>query len=195
MQDSAYNYNGRPGQAHRIFTFSADTHTASGEQPWAKPPDANNIDHIVEFMGQQLGPADVLLCFDGRSITCRKAIAMVMESSRNACEIWLHYQPTERMGSGVAWASENREVGWISLPVPRTSIAAQQRDDDAAHWAASTHSSCYTNIAPASWESLTRISPDDKANIIDFEPSHTPATLCDTDRGMPLFWSERKSID
>ena len=99
------------------------------------------------------------------------------------------------MGSGVAWASENREVGWISLPVPRTSIAAKQRDGDAAHWAATTHSSCYTNIDPTSWESLSRISPDEKAKIIGFEPSHTLATLCDTDRGMPLFWTERKPID
>ena len=99
------------------------------------------------------------------------------------------------MGSGVAWASENREVGWISVPVPRTSTAAKQRDDDAAQWAATTHSSCYTSIDPASWESLSRISPGDKAKIIGFEPIHTPATLCDTDRGMPLLWSERKPID
>ena len=91
------------------------------------------------------------------------------------------------MGSGVAWASENREVGWISLPVPRTSIVTEQRDDDAAHWAASTHSSRYANIAPASWESFSRISPDDKANIIGSDPRHTPVKLCDTDRGMPHF--------
>ena len=114
------------------------------------PPDANNIDHIVGFMGRQMGPADVLLCFDGRSITCLRAIGRVMGSSRNLCEIWLRYKPIARGGSGVAWASENREVGWISLPVPRTSIAAKQRDDDAAHWAATTHSSCYTNIDPSS---------------------------------------------
>ena len=51
-QNSASNYNGRPCQAHWVFIFSADTHTESGDQPWAKPPDANNFDHIVEFMGQ-----------------------------------------------------------------------------------------------------------------------------------------------
>ena len=90
-QNSAYSFIGRPGQAHRIFVFSADTYIESGDQPWAKPPDASNIDHIVEFMGQQLGPAEAILCFDARSITCRRAISKVMESSRNVCEIWLHY--------------------------------------------------------------------------------------------------------
>ena len=88
-QNSAYNYKGRPGEAHRLFIFSADTHTESGDQPWAMPPDANKIDHIVEFMGQQMGPADVLLCFDGMSITCRRGISKVMKSSRNAFDIWM----------------------------------------------------------------------------------------------------------
>ncbi len=117
-----------------------------------------------------------------------------MKTSRNVCDIWLHYIPSTCLGRRVAWASDNREVGWISLPVPRTSIAENQRDDDAAHWAASTHSSCYTNIAQAPWESLSHISPDDKAKVSGSDPKHTPVTPCDTDRGMPHFWTESKSI-
>ena len=41
-------------------------------------------------MGQQVGPADILLCIDGWSINCRTAISKVMESSRYMSENQLY---------------------------------------------------------------------------------------------------------
>ena len=192
-QRLAYNFIGRPGRGHRIFVLDADTYIESGYQPCAMPHDDLNIDSIMEFMGQQVGPADILLCFDGRSINCRQAISKVIDSSRNMSEIKLYRQPDQRMGSVVAWASENR-AGWISLPVPRTSIVAKPCGDDAAERAATTSSSCHTIFMAAPWEALSRISAADKATIIGIDPKHTPVSLCDTYRGMQLCSTQPKPI-
>ena len=85
-------------------------------------------------MERQTGPADVLLYFDGRNVSDRKYLAGRVEGARNLCEVWLAYRSTKRLGRRVAWGSDSREIGWISLPVPRTALPVKERGDETSKW-------------------------------------------------------------
>ena len=115
--------------------------------------------------------------------------------------MWVTYKCTRRLGRRVAWASDTREVGWISLPVPRTALAIKERGDVAAGWAETTHDTVYSGVAPVPWDGLPMISVDDKARVLgvrggDDSEAPTPTSkIFDCDRGMPLYWSERKPVE
>ena len=162
------------------------------------------MDMMLNFMTHQTGPCDVLLAFDGRNATDRTTVADAMASTRNLCEIWVAYRSTKRLGRRVAWASDSKEIGWMSLPVPRTSLRVKERGEDTAEWGESTHDTVYSGVAPVPWDGLPMISAADKARVLGVRVSGstpdqsevpTPAPkIFDTDRGMPLYWAERKSV-
>lgn len=84
----------------------------------------------------------------------------------------------------------------MSLPVPRTSLTTKDRTGQtAAKWAQSTHSSFYAGVPPAPWQSLPLISAADKQIVMGKVPAVPPTKVFDADRGMPLYWQERKPVE
>ena len=193
-QTAAHNFAGKAGEAHRVFVFSADTFGQESEQPWATTAATKEINIILDFLARQTGNADVILSFDGRNLTDRKALAAGMSKARNSCELWVVYLPTRRLGRRVAWSSDTREVGWLSLPVPRTSVATKERSDEAAAWAATTHSSVYAGVPQVPWDGLPQITRADKERVLGMQPEAPPEKVCNTECGMPLYWQERKPV-
>ena len=128
------------------------------------------MDIMLKFMTQQTGPCDVLLAFDGRNATDRTTVADAMAGTRNLCEIWVAYRSTKRLGRRVAWASDSKEIGWMSLPVPRTSLRVKERGEDTAEWGESTHDTVYSGVLPVPWDGLPMISAADKARVLDAGP-------------------------
>ena len=187
----AYDYHGKAGEAHIVFVFNADTYIEAGETPWAKPPGATGFDHLLDFTDRQHASADILLFFDGRSLECRQVIEGTIAAARNTCEMWVHYEPSRRMGRRVAWSADNREVDWVRLAVPRTAISTKHRNADGS---TTTHESCFTNVKQAPWDSLARIIKVDREEIIGVEPSQPLTKLYDSDGGVPLFWTERTPV-
>ena len=86
---------------------------------------------MLEFMTCQTGPCDAILFFDDWHLAGRTSMATAAQSMRNMCELRLACKSTRRLGRRVAWASDSREVGWLSLPVLRTELTVKVRGDDA----------------------------------------------------------------
>ena len=151
---------------------------------------------ILSWMGRQSGTTDVLLSFDGRNVTDRKAMAKAFEGFRNPCDLWVLYEPSKRVGRRVAWASDTRETGFLSLPLPRTSISTKDRTTVAKAWAPSTHWSFYQGVPQVAWGSLPQVKAEDKKLILGVEEvAEPPAKLWDSEGGFPLYWSERKPVE
>ena len=205
-QKTAHQFVGKPGESHRVFVFNADTFGKEGQEPWKQTTDSGkDMNDCLEFMQHQTGPCDVLLSFDGRNVADRAALAKSMQKTRHLCELWVTYKSTKRMGRRVAWAADSREMGWISLPVPRTQLAIKERGEDTAEWAESTHDTVYSGVSPVPWDGLPLISAVDKARVLGVRLSAStpdasevptpPVKIFDTDRGMPLYWGERKPVE
>ena len=196
-QRLAHEFVGKPGECHRVFVASADTFGGEGLEPWQYFTDKEkDFKEVLEFMTNQTSPWDVLLSFDGRNMADRKLMEPIMEPCRNVCEVWIVYEPTKRLGRRVAWGSDNKEICWMSFPVPRTSLTTKDRGGQAAaKWAETTHSSFYAGVPPAPWQSLPLISAADKASVLGKPPTEPATKIFDADRGMPLYWQERKPVD
>ena len=149
----------------------------------------------MRFMVTQTSPSDVLLFFDGRSASSRKIIMKHVEATRHLCELWIVYAPQKRPGRRVAWASETREMGWISLPIARTMIATKSRKDNevAAAWAPTTHESAYVGVPAARWDNLPTIRMEDKQKVFAevSAPTPPPENVFRADHGVPLYWQEK----
>ena len=149
-----------------MFVFSADTAELEGDEPWKDTTKCKSLDAVLDFMKRQTGPYDVLLAFDGRNKCDRKAMAASMETTRHVCEVWLTYNSTKRLGRRVAWSSDSREIGWFSLPVPRTALAVKERGDSTACWGETTHDTVYSGVDAVPWDGLPMISAEDKARVM-----------------------------
>ena len=92
----------------------------------------------------------------------------------------------------------------MSLPVPRTSLRVKERGEDTAEWGESTHDTVYSGVLPVPWDGLPMISAADKARVLGVrvkgstpdqsEVPVPPPRIFDADRGMPLYWAERKPV-
>ena len=93
------------------------------------------------FMLGQTGPLDIILFFGGRNANNREAMAKLVKGARHLCEVWIVYADQRRPGRRVAWGSETRETGWISLPIPRTQVKVKTRQDGiaASEWAKTSY--------------------------------------------------------
>ena len=201
-QKTAHSYVGKPAEQHRIFVFSADCFGPESDEPWQKTNGCGKeLAYILDFLKHQNGPYDVVLAFDGRHYDDRRVMEPVMRGLRHLCEVWVTYQPSKRLGKrAVAWASETREIGWISLPVSRTMIPAKTRLGMAAQWGASTHESNYSKVPQVPWDGLPQISATDKAKVMapclnaGAELPRAPDRIFNSDRGTPLYWQEVKPV-
>ena len=69
-----YRFQGRPGEMHRVFIFSAELSAEAEHTPWAAPAElAPHAEACFAFMKNQAAPSDVVLLCDGRSIMCRRS--------------------------------------------------------------------------------------------------------------------------
>ena len=205
QQKAAFQFVGKAGEAHRVFVLSADTFGREGSEPWKQSPDTNELEVCVEFMARQTGPADVLLSFDGRNVAARKSLAKDMEATRHVCELWITFAATKRLGRRVAWSADCREMGWISLPVARTAVAIKERGNATSAWGETTHDTVYSGVVPVPWDGLPMMSREDKARVMnkrvvgastpDDEVPIPSRKVFDTDRGLPLYWAERKPVE
>ena len=100
---------------------------------------------------------------------------------------------TPRMGRKVSFASSNREVALLSMPVARTLLPCKDRSEYAGAGENSTHDTTYTGVEPVPWRAMPLVSLADKAKIHGYEPQCPRARLFDSSMGVPLFWQERKS--
>ena len=55
--------------------------------------------------------------------------------------------------------------------------------------------SVYTGVPQAPWASLPLISKADKERVMGEAPEQPPLKVFDGDRGMPLYWQERKPVE
>ena len=96
-------------------------------------------------------------------------------------------------------------MGWISLPVARTAVAIKERGNATSAWGATTHDVVYSGVVPVPWDGLPMISRDDKARVMnkrvvsastpDDEVPIPSRKVFDADRGLPLYWAERKPVE
>ena len=148
---------------------------------------------------ERQGPCDTLLVFDGRSTFIRAMMERKMQRARHVSDFWIVYQPRrEAGGRKVVFGSRNREVGWVSFPVPKTSVPTQDRK--AARSAgneaeSSTFASTFSCMVPLAWGQLPSIALADKATIIGASTPVPPSKVFDADLGCPLCWQEVKSKD
>ena len=126
-------------------------------------------------------------------------MARLAKGARYASELWIVYKDQNRPGRQVAWASQNRETAWISLPVPRTQVKVKSREDGtpAADWAPSTHNSAWTNVSEARWRNLPTITIQDKQEAFPHNGSAStpPANVWRAEHGVPVFWQEKKPVE
>ncbi len=120
------------GESHRLLVLSADLIEEHPSTPWIavldKPPASQKADLRLEFLSRQSGPADILLCFDGRSKAARKWMDAKMPG--DAVEILLTYagkRPNRFRTRQVLFASKNSEVGLVHVAFARTKLPLQQR--------------------------------------------------------------------
>ena len=92
----------------------------------------------------------------------------------------------------MGFASDNKEVILVSLPMSRTNLVTVERDEFVANGETSTHDSTYTGVPPLPWPAVPQVHRADKKAILGLEPADPPTKLFDTSMGMPLFWQERK---
>ncbi len=104
------------------------------------------------------------------------------------------YQPSPRLGRRVSFASDNREVMLLSLPVPRTHLRTKERKEFVGANKSSTHDSSYKGVRGSPWGALPFITAANKETIHGCKLPEPNPKLFDTSLGQPLFWAERKSV-
>ena len=199
---SAFSWDGgKPTEKHRVFLFSADLIDESGNC-WAKTMQwpAALGEECVKFMKSKTGHCDLLVFCDGRSRSSRQALERLNEDTRNMIDLWATYTASSRLGRRIAWGSDNKEMIFISFPVPRVQMPVKPRKDPKCGGVAgetTTHDATYSGVAPMSWASMTLVTDADKEKILGVTAgtSKKPrAKVFDTSFGQPLLWAERKTI-
>ena len=192
---SVFKFNGKVGEQHRVFVFSAECFSEAQKTPWSSPVEwSEAADSAIDFMCAHSGAADVLLFCDGRSRSCRTKLESLISGARHVSELWIVYTPTPRLGRKVTFGSDNRETAFVSLPVSRTQLSTKQRKEYTAAGELSTHDATYTGVQTVPWCGLPCIAVEDKAKIMGFEPQVPNAKFYDASCGQPLFWQERKTV-
>ena len=191
---SVYSFVGRVGDQHRVFLFSAELFQECRNAPWSNLAEYDKAAlPLLEFMLAQTGPGDVLVFLDGRSKSWRKELEKITEKARHLNEVWIIFQHTPRLGRKVSFASDNKEVALLSMPVARTLLTCKDRSEYTAAGENSTHDSTYTGVEPMPWSAMPMVSTTDKTQIHGFQPPDPRAKLFDVSMGQPLYWQERKS--
>ena len=113
-----------------MFLFSADLIDESGNC-WAKTMQwpAALGEECVKFMQSKTCHCDLLVFCDGRSRSSRQALERLNENTRHLIDLWATYTASTRLGRRIAWGSDNKEMIFISFPVPRVQMPVKPRKD------------------------------------------------------------------
>jgi hypothetical protein len=197
-----YRFPTRDREAHRVFLFSAELFAEARKAPWsAATPYDESAKPFIEFMLAQAGVGDVLCFMDGRSKAWRRKIEDMMESgnARNAAEVWIIYKSSD--GKNMVskrkscFASDNREVAMLSMPLSRNHLPVKPRTDSCRSAGEdSTYFTTYTGVEPLVWSAMQLVSSTDKEKIFGYPPQ-TPKLASDSAAtpACPLFWQEKKT--
>ena len=166
-QKEAYHFTGKVAESHRVFVVSADTLGKEGAEPWKSTSETRReLEARVDFMERQTGPADVLLYFDGRNMfDCKLFVCNGGWRADSTCAS-CGAHTSQPLGRRVAWGADSREIGWISLLIPRTALPVKERGEPTSKWGETTHDTVYTGIEPVPWDGLPLISREDKARVM-----------------------------
>ena len=197
-ESSLFSWEGKATERHKVFLFSADLHHEELGAAWASLPGwKEQMAASVRFMLTKQGHSDLLAFADGRARQSRRELEKLVDSARNFSEVTVVFQSSPRLGRRVAWSSDNREMIFLSLPVPRTMMPVKPRatsdDPGTAAGESTTHDSTYTGVAPLPWGAMPVLSTENKEKILGTKPSKPRVQLYDCAVGIPLFWAERKS--
>ena len=146
----------------RAFVFCADTF-GPNEQRSAKPivDWSDEMEHMLKWLAPHKDNNTIVMCFDGRSRTCRRKLDEWMcetfpEESKQA-ELWITYagvtaaaDPREPKRK-VAFSDASRECVYVGLPVPKTGMKAKPRPCFTASGDNSTHSQVYAPVPKSHW--------------------------------------------
>ena len=166
------DFEGLPGKSHRVFVLSGEKwNVEASDSPWADQAKATaSLGVALDWMLERKGNCDTILCFDGRSSEIRAMMEEKMAGARYSTDIWIVYQPRkEAAGKKCIFGAKNREVGWVSFPLPRNQVATQERCQSMVvdnGWETSTFSSTFSGVVPLSWGQLPSIALADKEKVI-----------------------------
>ena len=200
---TVYRFQTKDREAHRVFLFSAELYTDARRAPWTSTaPFEESAKPFLEFMLAQTGVGDVLCFMDGRSRSWRRKFEDLLEAAnaRNTAEVWIIYKCSEGDKDGVvaarkcSFASENREVALLSMPVARNHLPCKPRSDPCRNAGeTSTHNTTYTGVDPLAWKAMQLLSKADKERILGFEPATPKLKGSAATPACPLFWQEKKT--
>ena len=189
----------------RAFVFCADTF-GFHEQRSAKPivEWSDEMEHMLKWLAPHKDNNTIVMCFDGRSRTCRRKLDEWMcetfpEESKQA-ELWITYagvtaaaDPREPKRK-VAFSDESRECVYVGLPVPKTGMKAKPRPCFTARGDNSTHSQVYSLVPKRSLRSLPRLQKAEKEAMIGDVEDLPKCLIAEAKNGHPLYWNEVKSV-
>ena len=194
------SFKGVPGQKHRVFSLSADLMSERGKQPWleASAPEEKLLEETCNFLTSCRGPVDVVLGWDGCSrgtvrrhledtigaMNCSAEVAVIYKSSWNS---WVKKK--------YLFASENKETGYVAMPVSRGKMGVQKSVGESGSSEDSSHWTTLSGVALPNRASLARIVPEDKLRIFSERPDALPKKWSDLLLGgVPLHWMESKGV-
>ena len=192
----AKEFQGKPGSEHRVFIMSAEKlEPESGQTPWLGEPEVTPVmSEVVDWMLERKGPCDAVVVFDGRSTSVRRMLDSKMNKGPNATEAWIIFKPRREPGvPQTLFGSRNRESAFVSLPVPKTGIAVEDRAEDMqSDFESNDFAATFSGIDPLVWGQLPSIDLPTKAKIQSGQPPVPPSQAYNTDNGCPLCWGEKK---
>ena len=196
-----YTFAAKEKEAHHVFLFSADLYSECRNAPWnSLAPFDETAKPLLEFIIAQAGPADVICCLDGRSKLWRRQLEEMMESkqTRHPAELWIVYAAGEA-GEGArsrkcSFASDNREVALLSMPLSRNHLPTKPRSDPCRNAGeSSTHDTTYTGVDPMPWARMQMVSLPDKEKIFGYTPKVPKLKSSAATPAYPLYWQEKKT--
>ena len=199
--NTVYTFPVKEKEAHRVFLFSADLYSECRQTPWTSlAPFDESAKPLLEFMLAQSGPADVICCLDGRSKLWRRQLEDMMESkqTRHPAELWIVYaggKGSEGARSRkCSFASDNREVALLSMPLSRNHLPTKPRNDPCRNAGeSSTHDTTYTGVDPMPWARMQMLSIPDKEKIFGYTPKVPKLKSSAATPAYPLYWQEKKT--
>ena len=187
----------------RVFTFSADLIAEHAKEPWIRPCTLSDslLDGVCDFLKEQKGGFDWLMLFDGRNRDTFRHMTKCLQGRPHGNELMILYKPTAvRTEAGrtrkVAMGASNIETVLLWTPVPKTLLAAKERNNYNSLGEASTHDTTYSGVPFRSFRSLPRITEADKRSIMGTSsPAGLPDQLKKSFPNPVLFWQESKPVE
>ncbi len=200
---------GAQKDSYRLLLLNAEcfnfSHQAGKSDLHKRPvPMCDEIDHALAWLAKQRDDRTVIMAMDGRSQEVRRAMDAWLHSetqeTSKVADIWVTY---ESHGGDVrvpkrkiAFASRNREVWFVMLPLQRKYFRTHSRSVGTAGGEETTHANTYTRVKQRPLSALPRLILQAKKDMIgrDVLPASGRGLAEDATAGHPLFWQDVKTV-